>query len=441
LRDGVTPKRVVALAGAVALSAATKYSVLLFVPILGVLALVAIQAPFKRRLAVVAGLAAAVAATTWLVLWACYGFRFEPTPRPGVLLPMHTQVEAAARNEYLQAHGAEPMPEQLAQWPRSPLVQLALFAERHRLLPQAWLYGILFQYHTALRHSTFLLGRPSETGVWYYFPLAMLFKTPTATLCALAAALMAFVTGRAPRANAHGPVVGLDALNRWSATCLTIPPVVYGISALTSNFNIGLRHVLPLYPFLYLFVAITTARLAQRPRRLFRPLALVLALALAVETLANFPDFIPFFNAIFKTHRLELVGDSNLDWGQDLPALALWRQRNPASGKLYFGYFGTTDPRVYGIDYARLPGGFWLGPPVEWIVGRAETGVLAISATHLQGVVLPPSLRDYYAQLRQVEPLAVLGGSIYVYRLPLPPGHELRLPTREQIEADLRRSR
>ena len=67
--------------------------------------------------------------------------------------------------------------------------------------------------------------------------------------------------------------------------------------------------------------------------------------------------------------------------------------------------------------------------------------MLAISATPLQGVGLPPSLRNYYAPLRTLQPLAVLGGSIYVYALPLPPGHELRLPTREQVEADLRRPR
>ena len=134
------------------------------------------------------------AALSVLVVWASYGFRFEPTQEPGVLLPTQTQIEAAARNEFFDAHGAEPTPEQLAHWPRSPFVRLALFAERHRLLPQAWLYGVLFQYHTALRQATFLLGRPAEIGVWYYFPLAMLFKTPLATLAAFAAALVMLTT-------------------------------------------------------------------------------------------------------------------------------------------------------------------------------------------------------------------------------------------------------
>ena len=56
---------------------------------------------------------------------------------------------------------------------------------------------------------------------------------------------------------------------------------------------------------------------------------------------------------------------------------------------------------------------------------RTDPGVIAISATALQGVYLTdekfPGLRELYARLRQTEPIAVLGGTIYLYRWPPPP--------------------
>ena len=376
-----------------------------------------------------------------LIVWASYGFRFDATPQPGSRLPMPDEVRQAARWQYFVDHdGRFPTDEQLAQLPPRPIVRVILWLERNRILPQPWLYGFLFTYRTTLARSTFLLGAYSDTGWWYYFPLAMLFKTPLATLAAFAAVLALLlkkVSGTIFLARNPEEIraekwfltpFSQNSDKHWDMVCLAVPIIIYGVSALTTNLNLGLRHVLPLYPFLYLCVALALARVARDSRRLFRPLSIVLALALAVETFASFPDFIPFFNAVFKPHRLKLLSDSNLDWGQDLPALALWRQRNPASGRLYLSYFGTTDPHVYGIDYVQLPGGFWMGPPHEWLVGRGSSGVLAISATPLQGVNIPPSLRAYYATLRDAEPLAVLGGSIYVYRLPLPPGSGLRRP-------------
>ena len=363
-----------------------------------------------------------------IIVWASYGFRFDATPQPHSRLPMPAEVMQTARWHYFLDHdGQFPTDEQLAHLPPRPVVRLIVWAEEHRLLPQPWLYGFLFTYRSTLARGTFLLGEYSDTGWWYYFPLAMLFKTPLATLGAFAVTLLVFVIAFRARMKAHGSAVGF-AVDRWSALCLTLPLLIYGTSALTTNLNLGLRHVLPLYPFLFLLTAVALARLAHGSRAVVRPLAVVLSLALAVETLVNFPNFIPFFNAPFKPHRLKLLSDSNLDWGQDLPALALWQQRNPASGPLHLCYFGTTDPHVYGIDYVQLPGGFWMGPPHEWVSGRGTSGVLAISATPLQGVNVPPSLRGYYAPLRDVRPLAVLGGSIYVYPLPLPPGIELKRP-------------
>ena len=72
------------------------------------------------------------------------------------------------------------------------------------------------------------------------------------------------------------------------------------------------------------------------------------------------------------------------------------------------------DPEFYGINYTNLPGGYPFGPPVEQPQGE---GIIAVSATALQGVYLGPEM---YAQLRAREPLEVLGGTIYLYKHNIP---------------------
>jgi hypothetical protein len=94
-----------------------------------------------------------------------------------------------------------------------------------------------------------------------------------------------------------------------------------------------------------------------------------------------------------------------------LKLLAEWRQENPDC-RLYLSYFGLADPAYYGIDYINLPGGYRYGPPVQL---PTAPGIIAISATHLQGIHFDSALREYYAPLRRIRPLSILGSSIYLF--------------------------
>jgi hypothetical protein len=188
--------------------------------------------------------------------------------------------------------------------------------------------------------------------------------------------------------------------------------------ALRSNLNLGIRHVLPVYPFLFVMVGVAAAAALARWRRITIAGTIVLAAGLVVETAAAFPNYIAFFNAVARAHSLKLLSDSNLDWGQDLPLLAKWRRENPTE-RLYLFYFGSVDPAFYGIDdYVNLPPGFWLGPEYR-LVDESRPSVIAISATYVQDNHMPPALRGYYASLRQARPREILGGSIYLYDFPL----------------------
>ena len=146
----------------------------------------------------------------------------------------------------------------------------------------------------------------------------------------------------------------------------------------------------------------------------------ILAFGLAGETAGAFPDYIPFFNVAAGgwRHGLELLSDSNLDWGQDLIVLAAWQRAHPRA-PLYLAYWGTADPEFYGISYRNMPGGYIFGPPPQPPEPEGPACVVAISATTLQGVYLSPFGRDYYRPFRMSKPREVLGESIYLFDYPL----------------------
>jgi 4-amino-4-deoxy-L-arabinose transferase-like glycosyltransferase len=278
----------------------------------------------------------------------------------------------------------------------------------HHLLPSAWLHGILFVHARSIIRGSYLMGQIKPTGWWYYFPLAMLFKTPVATILALIGAAVAGALF-----YRQGKKQWLSWI--WPLACLLIPCGVYLLSVMGANLNIGLRHVLPVYPFMYVTGAVLLAWLIRRFGKRALIGAAVLGLMLVIETLAVWPNYIAYFNfAVGGTRNgINLLADSNLDWGQDLPALAAWQKQHPDI-PLAFGpasyepgggsYFGMVDPTFYGIKSTPL--GFDLPPEV------LRNNVLAISATLLQGVYGSP-----FPRFRDRKPIEVLGGTIYLYDL------------------------
>jgi hypothetical protein len=397
-----------------------KFSALIFGPLILLLllgrALLPNAWPFfgrhlaERRARLVAGMAlcAAVAIASYLFLWTCYGFRYDPTPEPNVRLNTSRFLELTAINELLASHPDQAVTQQeLNNWKPGPLVRGIVLSQQYHLLPQAWLNGLLYIHMTTKLQNSFLCGEYSSIGWWYYFPLAMLFKTPVATLVSI---VFAFAVLTFCRENTQ---VSKYKSDTWTFMCLCVPFTLYGAFALATNLNLGLRHVLPLYPFLFVVVGVAASRAWMYWKKKACLVFILLASGLILESVASFPNYLSFFNTACGGARggVRLLGDSNLDWGQDLKSLADWRQKN-LDGNLYLCYFGMADPAYYGIDYINLPGGYRYGPPVQL---PADPGIIAISATHLQGIHLDPALRDYYAPLRSARPVAVLGGSIYLF--------------------------
>ncbi len=415
----VTILRIVGLGLACGLAANVKFSALLLVPVLTVLfgTRVVLSAPWPvlkgdagtrgQRLLVALGIAGTVVVLVAATIWASYDFRYAGTPDGGLDPRWVLDHLKHHQTGLLRGSMANVRPEDLAAWRPDRMTQAALWALHHHLLPEAWIDGFLYTYSTSLLRLGFLLNGQSDIGWWYYFPVVLLLKTPVATLVAAVGAtvLGAWFFLRPPRRSDEW----------WTLLCIVIPPSVYFASALRSHMNIGVRHILPIYGFVFIACGVVAAKALARWRRPLLLSLMGLTVALAAESLTSAPNFICFFNAFVggPENGINLLGDSNLDWGQDLNSLADWQKRHPEVN-LYLSYFGMVDPAFYGIRYHPLPGNFVFGPkPTKELI--QEPAVFAISATHLQGITIGMNVGNMYEEYRTKKPREILGGTIYLF--------------------------
>src|SRR5262249_6165319 len=72
-----------------------------------------------------------------------------------------------------------------------------------------------------------------------------------------------------------------------------------------------------------------------------------LGVGLGAEVAAGRPDYIAFFNLPARlVGPVRLLADSNLDWGQDMKALAAWQAEHP-DVRLYVAAYGVVRPWFY----------------------------------------------------------------------------------------------
>jgi hypothetical protein len=237
-----------------------------------------------------------------------------------------------------------------------------------RLLPEAFLYGYAHVWRKAQsgQNFAFLNGEVNTSGWRYFFPYVFAVKTPIA-LCCIAGLALAGLMKR-PRKLWRDATFGStpDDLGRGGAMIPLIAVVaVYSIAAATSHMNLGHRHLLPLYPPLFILSGAATLWFPRSNRtseggalnRKTQTAVMFLVVVLAIETGARFPNFLAYFNGVISPDQAyrHLV-DSSLDWGQDVPSVAKYLDRNPP-GPSFLAYYGLARPSYYGIK-SRLIGGF-----------------------------------------------------------------------------------
>lgn len=270
---------------------------------------------------------------------------------------------------------------------------LRYMGEKWNVPAHPWLVGIGAHFkHQDEGHEAFLLGEIYKGGRWQYFPVAFLVKTPVGTLLLLALAL---------------PLLFVAPWRSWVA--LAIPLAMYWAVAVQSHVNIGVRHLLPVFPFT---IVLAAGLVAAYGRRLYRKAAPVLlagsCLLTAAESAQIFPHDISFFNVAAggPDNGARILLDSNIDWGQSLGELIQWLGDKPRH-EVCLCYFGVVALDYFGFDECGVI------PDEEIRRGlRPERRWYAMSVTLLNGVY---HKREWYGWLRARKPVARIGYSIYVF--------------------------
>ena len=242
----------------------------------------------------------------------------------------------------------------------------------------------------------YMLGEFREKAWPYYYQIAFLLKTPVPTLILglLSAVLWRRVAGGITK-----------------TLFLIVPFLIVHLAATQDTANLGLRRVIACYPFL--FVAIGSLAARSRPAGLRRdPRALLVGgflVALGVSAVMIHPHQLSFFNLIAggPENGYRHLADSDIDWGQDLPSLAALADEE-RWGEIGLSYFGTDDPGSYGIRWRPIR-------EEEW--ARPRPGVYAVSVRNLiyNKLAAEKLGRPEMDWLARHAPTARAGYSIYVY--------------------------
>ena len=273
----------------------------------------------------------------------------------------------------------------------------------------SFLRGLLdVSRHNQVGHAAYLLQKiPYTGGWWYYFPVAFSVKTPTGLLALLLLALAAtfLILLRAGPREAVFKL--LRARQEWYA--LTIPPLVYFAIAVTSHIDIGIRHILPIYPFLFTSTAamLFTFRRPGLPA-FFRWAGVTCLVLAAVESAAAFPRYLSFFNwpSGGRSQGWKYLVDSNLDWGQDMKRLQEYLERRKAAGNVCLATFSAAPVTHFGITAHPIP------RSAE--EARAQGCMVVVSVSVFYEW---PPLDGRYDWLMRRQPTALVGDSFRVYDL------------------------
>lgn len=276
-----------------------------------------------------------------------------------------------------------------------------------------YLTGLLMALNRATSgNTTYFLGEVSNQGWKIYFPTVYLIKESlTFHILSLFALLFAVWQIKKPFwQNTFQRTKGWIAahFSEFSMLCFI---ALYWATSLTSTLNIGVRHLLPTFPFVML---LTAGMIEKINFRLKYPLLFLLIFWQIFSVVRVYPHFLAYFN--------ELAGgpdggyiytvDSNLDWGQDLKRLTEWVNKNlPVGSQVKVAYFGGGDPSYYLKD--RVEYFTWEEPQKGWV---------AISVTLLQGGRGKPAPgfnqpSSYFNWLDQYTPATKIGYSIFIYHI------------------------
>lgn len=286
---------------------------------------------------------------------------------------------------------------------------LPMVAAPFRFIPMPFLYweGVLSLLSSHSDGSpVYLFGRVFPHGTPLYFLIAFALKAPLALQILLLVGLVSL-----------GIAVSSRRVPWRDAAFLLLPLLLYIGCASLVSMQLGFRLILPALPFAAL-LCVSLFLLCRTWQRTIPFLLLVSAVG--VTTARNIDTLIGYYNewAGSREWATYYLANSNVDWGQDLPALNRWyRQTKPGRIRLFYFGMDNSDRFFTENELERMPTPW----NMELIKGnryQPESGYYAVSVNQLRGQFFPEGYRDYLAAFRAMRPVDYAGASIFIYRVP-----------------------
>lgn len=317
-----------------------------------------------------------------VLLWSFYGFRYYALPSAsGNLVSVEDYIKTNGRPEMIE----------------STTAKIVITANKLHVFPESYILGLADIVAAGSRNVT-IFDKDYPTGQWFYFPVGFAVKSSIALLLLLPLGLIF-------------PFFAKE--KRREMLFILAPPLIFFAFALTSKLNIGVRHILPVYGF-FIVAAAVGAIWMSRKFRVFRYVLIALLLFHAVTAIRTAPNYIAFANDFFGgvNNSYRVFRDSSSEWGQNYKLINEYVQRENITDCWFAGIGNIEVVRVSQpcrIMPDRLLRG--MSSQINEIVPPVVEGTVLVSVNNL-----PPKGGAEYAIFTQSEPIAQIGGTIFVYR-------------------------
>ncbi|MFN3150461.1 ArnT family glycosyltransferase [Bremerella sp.] len=283
-------------------------------------------------------------------------------------------------------------------------------------LPENYVLGIdLQKSEFEIGYWSYLRGEWKYGGWWYYYLYALAIKVPIGTWVLLG--LSVTITLGAVQA----PI-------SWRDEVFLLTPVVAILALVSSQtgFNHHLRYVLPIFPFVFIYISKVAIVIQRRLPLLSAVLVITLCWSVG-SSLYYFPHSLSYFNELVGGPRFghDHLLDSNIDWGQDLLPLQRWLEKEGQPGACSIGLVYSLpqwllDPKSVGINYEIPPAG------LKTLDARKDDEVGPVPGRF---AIFVRSLRERerdYEYFRYFEPVHLIGYSVYIYDISLEEANRVR---------------
>ncbi|HPN83900.1 MAG TPA: glycosyltransferase family 39 protein [Victivallales bacterium] len=247
------------------------------------------------------------------------------------------------------------------------IAQNQFFASVPVPLPAPMIEGLDWINYNQITGKTFgnvyMLGRtaPRGEGFLLYYFVVWFFKIPLGTQMLFYLALLGWLRSRAGKFR--------RILFEKDFIYLLFPAIFFFVLlSVVLKAQLGVRYLLICMPFIFVFSAGWAGRNWYFSRR--RALILIICLWNIISLLSYWPHFIAYFNelSLDRKNNWRILGDSNIDWGQNVKYLKEYAISNP---NMYFNPEDEVEGLIV-VDVNNLNGVLCSPERYRWLRDKHE---------------------------------------------------------------------